>query len=243
MTRTLSPSSISDVITQRIDEAAARLEENPFYARLLDGSLSTPEYIGWLVQMHKYVRHTSRSLRNLVTATASATPGTEGAGLHDYAVEEAQGEAGHDELILRDLAALWGITNNEALGKIERASTSPAATIWQAQLDTLLARFPEGIVGFGVALEMIAARHADRIRLALLERDPSFENAVAFLEAHRSEVESHHGSNGAAQIDRLRGTRARSAAFYFAAAALALYEGIVWYLHERFSGASMDEHA
>jgi len=234
MITTLSVPTISEVLARRVEEAAARLEENPFYARLLEGRVSRAEYAGWLVQMHKYVRHTTRSLRGLVSATAGATSGSHGAELHEYALEEAQEEAGHDELLLRDLAELWGTSANEALGRIERAPTSPAAASWQAQLDTLLARFPEGIVGFGVALEMVAARHADRIRLSLLEGDSSLERAVAFLVAHRSEVESAHGANGTAQLDLLRGTRARSAAFYCAGAALTLYEGIAWYLHERF---------
>lgn len=155
MTQVLNNPVMSITITRRTHEAAARLEENPFYARLLDGSASRQEYIAWLVQMHKYVRFTAQSLRGLVAATASAGAGTERATLHDYALKEAQEEAGHDELILRDLSVLWGVNTTEALGRIERAPTSPAATCWQAQLDTLLSRFPEGIVGPALALETI----------------------------------------------------------------------------------------
>ncbi|MCO5167776.1 MAG: iron-containing redox enzyme family protein [Planctomycetes bacterium] len=237
----LTATPIACVVIERAREAALRLEEHPFYARLLDGSASREEYAAWLVQMHKYVRHTSRSLRGLVVATAGAAGDELTEALHEYAVEELQGEAGHDELIVRDLAALWGITPDAALGRIERAPTCPAAASWQAQLDTLLARFPEGIVGFAVTLETIASLHADRTRHGLLERDPSLAGAVSFLEAHRAEVEEAHGAEGAAQLDALSGARARSSAFFYASAALTLYEGIVWYLHERFAGRAVHE--
>lgn len=233
LTATSTSTALSDNLVRRAHEAAARLEEVPFYARLLEGAVTRDEYAQWLVQMHKFIRCTTPALRGLVTATSGAR--AEQPELSHYALKEAREEAGHDDLILRDLAALWRTSVHEALGRVERAPTSPAAATWQALLDTLIARYPEGIIGTAIVLELIASLHADRTRVGLLARDPSLDGAVAFLGAHRAEVEEAHNEEGREQVDRLVGARARSAAFYYGCGALALFEGVTQYLDERLS--------
>lgn len=229
---------LSENLARRAHDAAGRLEENPFYARLLEGAVTRDEYAQWLVQMHKFIRCTTPALRGLVTATSGGR--SDQAELNGYARKEAREEAGHDDLILRDLAVLWGVSVHEALGRIERAPTSPAAATWQALLDTLVARYPEGIIGTAIVLELIASLHADRTRVGLLAVDPSLADAVAFLGAHRAEVEEAHNEEGREHVDRLVGARARSAAFYYGCGALALFEGVMAYLDERLSSDSRD---
>lgn len=232
--------SLSQEILDRARAADERLRASPFYGRLLTGDVDRDEYAAWLVQVHKYVRHTTRGERGLASSlTEAAAHDQRAAKIRAYALHEAKEEEGHDDLLLLDLAALWDVTPEAALGRIEREPSAPATVAWNGVVDVMLSRFAEGVVGVALALETIASLHTDEIRRGLLGSGtiPGIEGAVAFLSAHSGEVETGHLAAGRRRGDLLADPQARSAAFFYANAALAMYEGIVHHLDARFAVA------
>ncbi|MDC3379399.1 hypothetical protein OAX78_03860, partial [Planctomycetota bacterium] len=162
---TISPLA-HEIVTKARATHERMLARLPFYQRLMDGSATRDEYASWLVQMHKYVRYSVPGYLNLARALA-ACDGSES--LREYASWEAEEESGHDELILGDLASLWGVSVNEALGRVERTRGAPAVTAWTSQRDSMMHHHPKGIMGMALTLETIASLQADMMRAALTE--------------------------------------------------------------------------
>lgn len=234
---TVNATTLAQEILVRAQAANARLRENPFYARLLAGEVSRDEYAAWLVQLHHYVRHTVRGEHGLATAMASsAERDAAAAAIRDHALHEAEEEAGHDELLVLDLATLWGCSPDAARGRLEREPVAPAVVAWGGLVDVMLSRYPQGVVGVALALERLASLQSDEIRDALLVQRPfaDLDDAIHFLAAHSAEVELAHGEAGQQRAALLNGPVARNAAFFYANAALSLYEGIAHFLAERF---------
>lgn len=230
---------LADRIVERARVAAARLEAHPFYGRLLAGQVDAEGYAAWLVQLHGYVQHTVRGERGLADAMLArgARGDAAAAAIARHAEVEAGEEDGHDDLLVDDLAGVWLCSRDEARGRLAAAPRAPAVVAWGGLVDGMLARYPEGVVGVALALETIAALHAERIRDALLDRAEvvAIEQAVTFLSAHRGEVERGHAEQGRRRAALLTTPEARSAATFYADAALALFEGIADALAERFA--------
>ena len=236
MTKTLP-----DEILSKVQAADARLRQNPYYARLLAGEVDSDEYALWLVQLHCYVRHTVRGERALAAAMgARATSNPAAATIRDHALHEASEEEGHDELLVNDLAELWGVTPGEARGRIEYEPKAPSAQLWGGFLDLTITRYPEGVVGIALALESLAALHMDLIRDGLLGSGSIFgiENAISFVAAHCSAVESQHQAQGIERSLLLDDPASRTAALFFADAALANFEGIARFVAEQLPAAA-----
>jgi len=62
---------------------------------------------------------------------------------------------------------------------------------------------------------------------------------VTFIHEHSASVEGDHIMGARARTDALRDPGARSAAFFYATSALAMYEGMIRFLHERFERSSV----
>ncbi|RMG18928.1 MAG: hypothetical protein D6731_00980 [Planctomycetota bacterium] len=240
MTALLAP-PLSDELRRRARDLDARLRACPFYGRLLQGRLSADEYAAWLTQQYKYVRLTSE----ITAGLAAATRGHEDPlyrDLHAYASYEHEEEKGHDELLLVDLAALWKVGRTEALGRVERTPTAPAIGAYAAMLDYWLRRQPLAALGVALALETLAALQSDVIYEEMKARSgiPGVERSLRFFRAHRAEVEVEHSSAAAVMLDRLEDPAARSAAFFLANAALAMFEGTAHYLAGLYGRGATD---
>lgn len=229
---------LSDEIEARTHAADQRLRSVPYYARLLSGRVTVDEYAGWLVQLHHYVRHTYRCEVGLIRATsegAKSDPVT--ASLHEYAVREAKEEASHEDLLVRDLARLWGVSHDAARGRLEREPQAPAVVAWGSLADVMIARHPQGLLGVAMTLEGLAVRHSDTKRKNLIANSgiEGIAKAVSFLKAHSAAVEERHALAGREQVDALEDVGGRNATFFYANAALSLFEGLVHFLNERFT--------
>jgi hypothetical protein len=238
MIQTVS-SSLGQEIQERARALDRRLRADPFYERFLAGEVERDVYAAWLAQLHKYVRFTVPGEEALATAARKRTGKEANArALRAYAEHEAEEERGHDALLISDLAVLWQTSEAEALERVEREPGSPSVESWAALARVMHARYPEGIIGFGMALETLAALESDETRLGLLERSsiPGIERAVTFLEAHGASVEGDHAAGGAAIANALRTPEARAAALFYADVALAMFESIVFWLGDRFAG-------
>jgi len=242
---TLTAARKGNLAQEVVDAARAadlELRRDPYYARLLAGDVDVDEYAGWLVQLHKYVRHTVRTEDGLVAAMAARADDDPAAReLLAFAREESDEEAGHDELLVGDLAALWGVDRDAARGRIERAPSAPAVVAWGSLVDLLVTRFPHGAVGAALALETIATLQSDEIRGNVLRagRIPGVADAVSFLAAHGAEVELGHQGAGKRRAALLLDPTARSAACFYGDAAISLYKGVVRFLSERFALAEV----
>jgi hypothetical protein len=230
--------SLGAEIVERAKAADRRLRTQPRYARMLGGDVDRDEYAAWLVQIHRYVRHTVPGELRLAEAMgerAGRDPSAKA--VRAYAQHEATEESGHDDLILSDLAVLWDVTPEEAGRRVDAEAPAPSVAAWERVASLMHATYPEGIIGFGLALETLASLSSDEMREGLLARRtiPEIGSAVAFLEAHSATVEGEHSMGASAIADALSDPVARSAASFFADHALALYEGIVRYNSERFA--------
>lgn len=237
MTTTLTQPSLTDFITTRVHESAERLRRDPFYARIIGGTATREEYAAWLVQKHKYVRYTEELIKHLVAVSAGpAEAGGEAAALHEYAQFEAVEEANHDDLLVKDLAALWDVSRAEARGRIELSERAPSILTYARIYEAFLVHQPKSILGIAFALESLAALHADEIRLALLakSRIEGIQRSVQFLAAHCAEVEDDHRSHAAARIEGLSDATEQAAVHHLASLALDMYEGLAFYLGRKF---------
>ncbi|HZU96355.1 MAG TPA: hypothetical protein VFF73_06680, partial [Planctomycetota bacterium] len=236
--------SVADAIVAKANETHARLRSaNDFYRRLWIGDLSRDEYAAWLVQLHRYIRHTERGERGLSIAMA-ARKDFPGARLVSISAARAvEEEQGHDDYLIADLAALWNVSNDEARGRLERAPTAPSVLLWGEILDAVLVNCPAGVIGIALALETIASNEADVVHAGLLatRRIEGIDRAVSFLAAHTSELESDHTSAGRMRCQALGSSFDRNAAFFVAGASLAMYEGIYQFLAEEFQAARTPE--
>jgi hypothetical protein len=229
---------LADDLVARVHAADERLRKHSFYGRLMRGDVDGEEYAAWLVQLHKYVRHTVRGERGLAEAMSSRASWHPGAAkIASMARRAVEEESGHDDLLLEDLARLWGVSPDEALGRVERTAPAPSVQAWASIVDTMLARFPAGVIGVALALETIATLQLDEMRRSLVERAeiPGIASAVSFIGAHSAEVEDGHAMAGRARAAALVSPEERSSVFFYGNAALALFEGIAHYLGERFS--------
>ncbi|MCA8925131.1 MAG: hypothetical protein KDD82_25195, partial [Planctomycetes bacterium] len=137
--------NLAETILKKAEAADQRLRQDPFYARLLTGDVERDEYALWLVQLHRYVRHTVRGERALAAAMgARAGLSPAAAQIRDHALHEAMEEEGHDELLVNDLAYLWDVSPAEARGRIEYEPKAPSAQLWGGFLDLTITRYPEG---------------------------------------------------------------------------------------------------
>lgn len=234
-TATLTDDRLSTSLRERAETTDARLRQLPYYARLLAGEVTRDEYAAWLVQLHKYVRYTESVTHQLAVASAGGDSPEEQA-LHAYAVHEEQEEAFHDDLLVVDLARLWGVSRVEARGRIELEETAPAILTYSRLRDVYLSRNPTAILGVAYCLETISAWHSDVIRAALHEnsRIEGVRRATTFLKAHSGEIEEDHQACAAERLDAICGPRERAAAFSFGNLGLNMFEGIAFYLDQRF---------
>lgn len=242
---TITETTLADEIVDRARIADQKLREGSFYSRLLAGRVTRDEYAAWLVQIHKYVRYTERlqlSLADAMAARAERDPAARM--LRSSAKRAAQEEAEHDEFLLNDLAVLWNVSPTEALGRVEREVTAPAIRVWERMLDMMVAHYPEGIIGVALALESIAAAHADETHDSLLASSQieGIEKAVSFIHEHSASVEGDHILGARARMDVLSDPVTRSAAFFYANGALAMFEGTMRYLQDRFERASVEKN-
>ncbi len=228
-------------IVARSDAADQRLRRVPFYRRLLTGKVTREEYADWLIQLHKYVHLTApASEQALADAMAARAAGddAEAAQLRAYALECAREETGHDEMLIADIANLFGVSRDEAFGRVAREADAPSVLAYKNLLDTMHARFPEGIIGVGLALQNLAILESDEIRAGLIERSgiPGIEGAVVFLKGHSGEVEAWHAEEDAKSVSWIHTAKERAAILFFADLSLALFEGIAFYLNEKHDG-------
>lgn len=227
--------SLGERIEERARAADRRLRANDYYRRLIAGSVDADEYAAWLVQLHKYVRFTVPGEQALVDAM-KARKEPNARALRSYAEHERDEESGHDDLLVADLAVVWGVSRAEALARIDAEPCSPSVDTWSVVARFMHGHHPEGIIGFGMALERLASLQSDEKRANLVaQREiPGIERAVRFLEAHSAAVESDHAAGGSAIADALLTPNARASALFFADVALAMYESLVHWLDERF---------
>jgi hypothetical protein len=234
--KTVTLNSIADELVERARESVDRLREDPFFGRLVRGDVDREEYVAWLVQMHKYIRHTVRALKGHALAMAGrAHLDPRQRPLSVSSSRHSEEEDGHDDVILEDLAALWETSVDAARGRVERAETAPAVLDWERLSDGMLARYPVGMIGVGLALETVSTLTADEIRRGLLERSaiPGIERAVEFLRDHSGEVEADHTASARARANALPDPTDRSAIFFYGMAALTMFEGLTRFLNEQ----------
>jgi hypothetical protein len=229
--------SLSEDISRRADAVGRRLRDVPYFGRLIDGEVSADEYAGWLAQMHRWIKEAIRALEGHTAAQAArAYRDRAQAPFYEGARRHKEEEVGHDELLLEDLAALWDCSKTEALGRIEREPAAPGVADGTRFVDQMLARHPTAFAGMGVALETLALHVFEPMYRNLLAKRTirNIERAVNFLEMHLPDHEDDHVASGRLRLDGLKDPLDRSAAFYFASAALAMVEGMNHYLNERF---------
>jgi thiaminase len=246
MISTMTLPSLSTFIVGRVRDCDRRLRQSPFYTRLLAGELDRDEYAAWLVQMHKYIRSIERIYMVGARAMEAAAKVDERAAkVRDYAAWVVKEEAGHDDLIVQDLAALWDVSQDEALGRLARTPAGPSCAAWDGMTDLMLARYPQGLLGFAVALESFALLHTDEIRKNTIAQGQILlvENAVAFLAAHSGENEAAHTKVGRESVDLLIDPVERAAALFYAQVGIAMFEGIAQYLTECFDAVREPELA
>ncbi len=221
-------------------EAAVRqseqtLREIPFYGRLLQGQVTREEYSAWLAQLHKYVRYTETLISQLAAAFAGATD-PQDVKMRDYALLEAKEEAFHDDLVIVDLSRLWDVSRAEARGRVELEATAPAILTYSRLRETLLSRYPTAILGVAYALETISALHSDQIRESLVQnsRIEGIQRATTFLKAHSGAIEGAHQAEAESRLETLQTAADRAAAVAFGKVALGMFEGIAFYLDQKF---------
>lgn len=240
---TVTRISMGQELECRANDVVARLRECPFYGRLMAGELNQEEYAAWLVQMYRWIRHAIRGLRGHADAMLARSlrdprqkPFAVGADRH------AEEEVGHDTMILDDLAALWGCSRTEVLGRIEQEEAAPSTMEWERLLDGLLARNPTCFPGIAVAMETLSGSTVDEIvrNMRASSPIPGIEQALTFLVHHSSEVEEGHVGSAAMRLDALQSPVERSAAYYYGAASLAMFEAMHHYLAERFPAPALE---
>jgi hypothetical protein len=106
-------------------------------------------------------------------------------------------------------------------------------------LDMMVAHYPEGIIGVALALESIAAAHADETRDGLLANSKieGIGRALTFIHEHSASVEGDHIEGARARMNVLSDAVTRSAAFFYANGALAMFEGTMRFLQDRFESS------
>lgn len=227
--------TVADELTERSLETVNRLGGDPFFSRLLAGDVSTEEYAAFLIQMHRWIRTAIRGLRghaDAMVARASRDPKQRpvavGASRH---VEE---EVGHDTLLLEDLAALWGCSLPEAMGRVELDESAPSTVEWERTMDGLIARYPSAFAGVAVAIETLASKVVDVMLAGLRDSGGIPEQALTFLVHHSSEVEDDHVGGARLRLDSFTTPAERAAAYYYGSASLAMFESMQRYLSERY---------
>jgi hypothetical protein len=229
--------SVADAIVERARTVADRLRTDPYFGRLMEGDVDRDEYAGWLVQMHKYIRHTVRALHGHADAMiARAHKNPAEVPIRASAQNHAREEDGHDDVLLADLSVLWNVSREEARGRVEHEVTAPSVVDWERLSDVMLARFPVGMIGIGLALETISTLVTDDMRRNLIARSgiARVEHAVEFLKEHSGEVEADHTAGARVRADMLTGAIDRSSMFFYGNAALTMFEGLVQFLNEKF---------
>jgi hypothetical protein len=86
-------------IVTTVQQRIQRFYDNPWFARLQDGSLTREHYVAVLANMHQFVRWTTRLLGRIVGVTADSP-------LRRHYIEHLEGEIDHDVLLEHDLAYL-----------------------------------------------------------------------------------------------------------------------------------------
>lgn len=228
---------VAEQLIERSQETVARLRLDPYFGRLLAGEVDAEEYAAFLVQMHRWIRNAIRGLKghaDALVAQAARDPRRRSVAVGaDHHVEE---EVGHDTLILEDLAALWGCSRAEALGRAELEESTPSTIEWERTMDGMIARYPCAFAGIAVAMETLSANVTDEMvqNLRAQGRIPGIERALSFLEHHSSEVEDDHVGGAKLRAEAFTSARDRAAIYYYGAASLAMFEAMQRYLAERY---------
>ncbi len=95
----------------------------------------------------------------------------------------------------------------------------------------MLECFPEGVAG----VALIASLYTDCICAGLIatKQIANIENAVRFWTAHSSDIDASYAQSGCVRLSHLKTpTNRASATFFYAGAALAMFEGMIWFLNE-----------
>lgn len=149
----------------------------PLISRALDGSITLPEYIGFLTQAYHHVKHTVPLLMTLGGRLAA-----EKEWLREAVAEYIEEELGHQEWILNDIEACGG--DKEA---VRNSRPAPATELMVAYAyDTITRNNPVGFFGMVFVLEgtsiNLACRAADSIQTALQLPTKAF----SYLRSHGS---------------------------------------------------------
>jgi pyrroloquinoline quinone (PQQ) biosynthesis protein C len=170
---------LNDIVRllQRQTRAAmAEYEGHPTGARLLQGTLSKEEYLGWLIQVYKYVSHSSRFL-----STAAAALGATYAETSELLYKKAADEAGHEAWAEADAIAL-GLDR----AVVRSTPTAPATAAYLAWNEFMVQEHPIAFLGTAFVLESISRERASTAAQNLCTHSgiEGIRGAVSFLVKH-----------------------------------------------------------
>src|SRR5581483_12198377 len=130
---------LSDQITQIGHDLVDDLErQSPLYRAMLEGRSSIEGYAEFLLQHHKYIRHAVSILGRYAEAMTKSSVAEYRKVIGASATRHCDEERGHDEGMLRDLAALWHCSRDEALARADATETAPAVTLFLAIMESTL---------------------------------------------------------------------------------------------------------
>jgi pyrroloquinoline quinone (PQQ) biosynthesis protein C len=157
------------------------LGQDPLLGRVFDGTASRDLYLSFLLQTYHYVNETTPLLRAGARATAGHADPVHRV-VHERFAEHAREEAGHEQWVLDDIAALGG--DVEAA---KRSEPSPAVRAYISMVRAVSAsRRPLGLLGVAYFLEGISeklgSKTAANFRRA--SKIPGIERALSFVDTH-----------------------------------------------------------
>ena len=173
-------------LVQHSERLLVRLDGSPLARRLREGRLSAVEYVGLLIQFHKYVYYTDTLLARAAERMLYLGQNPDLA--HLFA-RKATEESGHDAWLLSDLQAL-GISPEVV------ARTPPSLPIktyvhWNKLV--IESHAPVAFLATAFILERLSLARADEAARNMVQRSgiPNIENAVLFLKGH-AEADGEH---------------------------------------------------
>lgn len=181
------PDDIVGQLQRQTRAAVAEYEGHPAGARLLRGRLSKDEYLGWLIQVHKYVSHSSRFL-----STAAAALRDRDAHISELLDQKAADEAGHEDWAEADAVAL-GLDRSV----IRSTPVAPATAAYLAWNEFMVQSHPIAFLGTAFVLESIS-----RERAATAARNLCMHSGIAGIQGAVSFL-LKHGESDVAHVDEL----------------------------------------
>lgn len=215
-------------LASRTADGREYLTSAPIIRRALAGQLQREEYVSFLTQAFHHVRHTVP----LLMAVGSRLPARLN-WLRKEIIHYTQEEEGHEQWILKDIAAAGG---DASAAERSLPSTATDAMVAYAY-DTATRRNPAGFFGMVFVLEgasvALASNAADRVQASL--QLPN--QAMTYLRSH-GQLDQQHVQDLYAILNRFDEEQDRAAVERCAQVMFRLYGNIFRELDERSVGST-----